>query len=233
MGTDKSPRDEGLIKSNKLFVKIIGGASTASDSSGSVKPVNGSAIESAKFTEPRAIEAASDDSIVSPDKEDLKNATPLLPCQGSVKDAYKVYPDRWWLLVAVVLLNLANYSHWVAFPSVAKSGAKYYDQSGKSMDLIPTVSYGLGVPCCLIATYIVEKYGLKTGLHIGGFLTGIGKNQSGFPPSLSHLRIRILKFCFNISKNAFQSRLGQRLYVFIDQEPLNRLINLIIPMQSR
>jgi hypothetical protein len=42
------------------------------------------------------------------------------------------------------------------------------------MDLIPTVSYGLGVPCCIIATYVVENYGLKTGLHIGGFLTGIG-----------------------------------------------------------
>ena len=42
------------------------------------------------------------------------------------------------------------------------------------MDLIPTVSYGLGVPCCLLATYIVERYGLKVGLHIGGVLTGIG-----------------------------------------------------------
>ena len=41
---------------------------------------------------------------------------------------FKVYPERWWLLLTVVLLNLANYSHWVAFPSVAKNAAKYYDQ---------------------------------------------------------------------------------------------------------
>ena len=44
------------------------------------------------------------------------------------------------------------------------------------MDLIPTLSYGLGVPCCLLATYVVERHGLKNGLQIGGFLTGIGKN---------------------------------------------------------
>jgi hypothetical protein len=50
-----------------------------------------------------------------------------------------------------------------------------YFQTGERMDLIPTVSYGLGVPCCIIATYVVENYGLKTGLHIGGSLTGIGK----------------------------------------------------------
>jgi len=55
------------------------------------------------------------------------------------------------------------------------------------MDLIPTVSYGLGVPCCLIATYVVENYGLRTGLHIGGSLTGIGQNK---------IRFRLLMFQF-------------------------------------
>ena len=55
--------------------------------------------------------------------------------------------------------------------------AKYYDQPGDSMDLIPTLSYGLGVPCCVVATLIVEKKGLKTGLHIGGFLTGAGTSE--------------------------------------------------------
>lgn len=90
-------------------------------------------------------------------------------------EKYQVYPQRWWILATVVLLNLANYSHWVAFPSVAKTAAKHYDQDGEKMDLIPTVSYGLGVPCCLLATYVVERFGLRTGLHIGGLLTGIGK----------------------------------------------------------
>ena len=41
----------------------------------------------------------------------------VVPCP---KPAYRSYPERWWLLLTVVLLNLANYSHWVAFPSVTK-----------------------------------------------------------------------------------------------------------------
>ena len=53
--------------------------------------------------------------------------------------------------------------------------AKYYDQPGDSMDLIPTLSYGLGVPCTVMATVIVERRGLRVGLLIGGFLTGVGK----------------------------------------------------------
>ena len=68
-----------------------------------------------------------------------------------------------------------NSSHWVAFPSVTKMTAKYYDQPGDSMDLIPTLSYGLGVPCTVMATVIVERRGLRVGLLIGGFLTGVGK----------------------------------------------------------
>jgi hypothetical protein len=100
----------------------------------------------------------------------LASATTSVEEQG-----YHSYPERWWLLLTVILLNLANYSHWVAFPSVMKMAAKYYDQDGDTMDLIPTVSYGLGVPCCLMATFVVERFGLRAGLHIGGILTGLGE----------------------------------------------------------
>ena len=51
---------------------------------------------------------------------------------------FKVYPERWWLLLTVVLLNLENYSHWVAFPSIAKNAAKYYDQ----VSLLPYTASG-------------------------------------------------------------------------------------------
>ena len=46
--------------------------------------------------------------------------------------------------------------------------------TGEELDLIPTVSYAAGVPTCLIATYIIESRGLKTGVKIGAYLTGIG-----------------------------------------------------------
>ena len=36
--------------------------------------------------------------------------------------------------------------------------------SGEELDLIPTVSYAAGVPTCLIATYLIESRGLKTGV---------------------------------------------------------------------
>ena len=96
--------------------------------------------------------------------------------ESATTAVWKSYGARYWLLTSVVLLNLANYSHWVSFPSVTKISAQYYDQSGESMDLIPTLSYSLGIPFCMIATFAVEKCGLKWCLRFGGTLTGIGNN---------------------------------------------------------
>jgi len=87
---------------------------------------------------------------------------------------YKLYPSRWILLISVTLLNLANYSHWVAFASVAKQGAEYYQVTGPEVDLIPMISYGLCVPFCLVAVYIVERQGLRFGLMLGSWLTAVG-----------------------------------------------------------
>lgn len=85
-----------------------------------------------------------------------------------------VYTDRWWMLSTVLLLNFANYSHWVAFASVTKNSAKYYDQTGDRIDLITIVSYALGIPCCILSAYAVETWGLKISLKFGGIMTGLG-----------------------------------------------------------
>ena len=34
---------------------------------------------------------------------------------------------RWWIMGTVILLNLANFAHWIAFPAVAKKAAAYYE----------------------------------------------------------------------------------------------------------
>ena len=78
------------------------------------------------------------------------------------------------MLATVLLLNFANYSHWIAFASVTKSSAKYYDQTGNRIDLITIVSCGLGIPCCILSAYAVETWGLKLSIKFGGLMSGIG-----------------------------------------------------------
>ena len=42
------------------------------------------------------------------------------------------------------------------------------------VDLIPMISYGLCIPFCLLAVYIVERRGLRFGLLVGAWLTAVG-----------------------------------------------------------
>ena len=81
--------------------------------------------------------------------------------------------------MTVALLSFANYGHWIAFGSITKSAAKYYDQTGNRVDLITVISYSMAMPFNIIATYAVEKWGLKFGLKLGGILNGIGKEVQG------------------------------------------------------
>ena len=53
-----------------------------------------------------------------PDPETDSNKSKDESSKQRVK--YQVYSERWWILGTVVLLNFANYAHWIAFPAVAK-----------------------------------------------------------------------------------------------------------------
>ena len=60
-------------------------------------------------------------------KEDIDGSAPnetddpnISPSTSANLIEYRVYPERWWLLSAVLLLNISNYAHWVAFPVVVK-----------------------------------------------------------------------------------------------------------------
>ena len=94
--------------------------------------------------------------------------------ETSPKTKYRSYPRRWLILASVLLLNLANYSHWISYASVQSKAAAFYDVSTADIQTVLTVSYSLGVPCCCAATYVLAKKGLRTGILIGAGLTFTG-----------------------------------------------------------
>ena len=112
---------------------------------------------------------------------------------GNILHEYRSYPQRWLILCSVLLLNISNYAHWIAFASVQSKAAEFYllDHQGgkvnsvflgffcnlqipKEMKRICTVSYGLGLPGCVAATVVLSKFGLRAGLYIGAAFTVTG-----------------------------------------------------------
>ena len=101
-----------------------------------------------------------------------------LPCR------YTVYPRRWFVLLTVTLLNLSTNALWMSYPAVANVSAEYFDKDLNSVDLFGTVGLYVGIPFCLISTFIYDFYGFRTGMLFGtfvNFLGGLVRCLSTFP----------------------------------------------------
>ena len=89
--------------------------------------------------------------------------------------AYKLYRERWWIVICVALIWGGNHCHWVSIPSVGKVVAEYYSQTGERIDLISTLSVGIGIPSVILATLLVDFRGTKESIRCAAFLTIIGE----------------------------------------------------------
>ena len=69
------------------------------------------------------------------------------------------------VLLAVTMLNLSNNALWISYASVAPVSADYFDKDiNTDIDLLSTISFYVGIPMCIISTYVVDAFGFKTGL---------------------------------------------------------------------
>jgi hypothetical protein len=79
--------------------------------------------------------------------------------------SYHTYPQRWLVLLTVTLLTLSNNALWISYAAVAPVAAEYFDKDvNTEIDLLSTVSFYVGIPMCLVATYVVDALGFRLGL---------------------------------------------------------------------
>merc|ERR1719295_1954016 len=106
------------------------------------------------------------------------------PITSESQEGVKLYSERWWILASVSVLQFANYGHWIAYGTVTKTTAIYYDQPGDKMDLVVLCSYAVSVPMCIVAMIVVRHCGLRNTLNWSGGLTALGSTMcclSSFP----------------------------------------------------
>jgi len=87
---------------------------------------------------------------------------------------YTLYTRRWFVLLTLAFLNLSNNALWISYSAVADVTGEYFKISADDVDLLGTISFIVGIPMCLGATYIVNSRGFKTGIYCGSVLTLMG-----------------------------------------------------------
>ena len=88
---------------------------------------------------------------------------------------YEVYPERWWVLITVILIGFSTYSHWASFAAVKGKVETFYNRTDSEVDSIIMMRFFLGIPCFFINLIIAEHLELKSIILLASTLNAIGE----------------------------------------------------------
>ena len=96
----------------------------------------------------------------------------------------KVYGYRWVILAIYFLITIIIEIQWLTFASIASEAQSFYGVSALHIDFFSIIYMVVFIIVSLPASYIIDTYGLKTGLLIGAVMTGLfGLMKSFFAES--------------------------------------------------
>ncbi|XP_045126687.1 uncharacterized protein B0416.5-like [Portunus trituberculatus] len=100
----------------------------------------------------------------------LEGSTPHSPADTT----YRVYRQRWLVLLTVVVLNISNAGLWINIAPVSYKAAAYFDVNITDVNWFSLVFLFVSIPFCFISTLSVNQLGLKPAIHIGSILNCAG-----------------------------------------------------------
>ncbi|XP_077972584.1 solute carrier family 49 member A3-like [Styela clava] len=89
-------------------------------------------------------------------------------------EQFKVYNRRWVILATLAILNISNALQWLAFAPVAYITADFYNIELAIVNLLSVVYMITGIPCGIIATWLLDTFGLRASIVLSAWLNFLG-----------------------------------------------------------
>lgn len=87
---------------------------------------------------------------------------------------------RWVILIFYFIITVGIQIQWLAFASISEITKDFYQVTTLGIDFLSIIYMVVFIVLSLPASYIIDKYGLKEGLLIGAYLTGVFGLLKGF-----------------------------------------------------
>ena len=84
----------------------------------------------------------------------------------------QVYSYRWIILATYFLITAIIEIQWLTFASVSSAAQEFYHASALRIDFLSIIYMLVFIVISIPASYIIDTYGLRTGLVTGAILTG-------------------------------------------------------------
>ncbi|MFA9410812.1 MAG: MFS transporter [Deltaproteobacteria bacterium] len=96
----------------------------------------------------------------------------------------KVYPYRWVILLAFMLISAVVQIQWLAHAAVARPAEVYYEgqfdpSSFFNIDFLAMVYMLVYLVMSFPASYMIDTYGIRVGISIGAVLAGVAGLMKG------------------------------------------------------
>jgi len=96
------------------------------------------------------------------------------------KSEFKVYASRWLILSVYMLLVAVNQLLWITFAPITGDSTIYYGVSDLKIGILSMCFMIVFIFVSIPASWIIDKYGIRTGVGIGAVFTGIFGLIRGF-----------------------------------------------------
>ena len=86
---------------------------------------------------------------------------------------YKAYGYRWIVLILYILIGMVTQIFWLTFAPINSDAATHMSVSNEAMiQLTATFMYAY-IPANFLASYLIDKWGMRWGVGVGVILTGV------------------------------------------------------------
>jgi MFS family permease len=85
----------------------------------------------------------------------------------------KIYPYRWMILAVYFLITVIIEIQWLSFASISSAAQEFYQTTALRIDFLSMIYMIVFILMSIPVSYVIDTYGLKTGLFAGALLTGI------------------------------------------------------------
>jgi cyanate permease len=93
---------------------------------------------------------------------------------------FTVYSSRWVILVVYMLMVAVNQLLWITFAPITSDATKYYAVSDLQIGILSMCFMIVYIVVSIPASWIIDKYGIRTGVGIGAAFTGVFGLIRGF-----------------------------------------------------
>jgi MFS family permease len=80
---------------------------------------------------------------------------------------------RWVVLLVFSIINAVMQIQWLTFAPVAREARLFYGVTALQIDLLSMIFMGVFILICIPASYIIDTYGIRTGVGFGAILMAV------------------------------------------------------------